>query len=185
MIEITQETKDRVATILEGIPRGAERAFSNAINRALAVAKTQAYKGVMQEYAIKRSVISEYTKETIKQASSGDVCGTLIFSGRQIPLYKYKPTNPKQAPSRKMVYGGQKSKQALEHAFVTSFQSGHVGIFERVGKNKYPVRELMGSSMRSMVSNAVVIEKVYNKAQEKLDERLEHEISRLLAGYGG
>ena len=33
MIEITSETIERVETLLSGIPKGAERAFSNSINR--------------------------------------------------------------------------------------------------------------------------------------------------------
>ena len=59
------------------------------------------------------------------------------------------------------------------------------GIFERTGKSRLPIKQLMGSSMRSMVSNSVVMDQVYKEAQETFDTRIEHEIERLLAGYGG
>lgn len=63
--------------------------------------------------------------------------------------------------------------------------SGHLGIFERISKKRMPIEEIMGSSMRSMVSNSVVLDQVYKEAQDTFDKRIEHEIERLLAGYGG
>ena len=46
MIEITSEAIERAETLLASIPKGAERAFSSAINRGLSHTKTQAFKQV-------------------------------------------------------------------------------------------------------------------------------------------
>lgn len=184
MIEITEDTINRVQTILADVPRGAERALTNAINRSLTMAKSQSYKGVMAEYSIKRGVIKEYTSDSIEKASTGDICGVVRFAGEQIPLYKYSGTRP-SAPVKGKVFAGQKSPKAFEHAFYTNVTASKAGIFEREGKSRLPITQIMGSSMRSMVSNAVVMEQVYEETQEMFDKRLEHEIERLLAGYGG
>ena len=36
-----------------------------------------------------------------------------------------------------------------------------------------------------MVKNEVIMEKLTQEAQEKVDERLKHEIDRILNGHGG
>lgn len=184
MIEVTQDTIDKVNVLLSGISGGAEKVFGNAINRALTTARSQAYRGVTKEYAISKKVITEYTKDTIKKASNSDVCGVLTFSGKQIPLYKYNGVKPKN-PGKGKVFAGQKTPKAIEDAFFINVSANKAGIFERVGKERTPIVQLMGSSMRSMVSNAVVMEEIYDKTQETLDKRIDHEIERLLAGYGG
>ena len=184
MITISQETIDRISVLLSEVPKGTERALSNAANRAVAKARTETFKGVTSEYKITKKVISEYTKDSIKNATTSDLCATLIFAGKQIPLYKYSLTKPKH-PGKGKVFAGQKTAVALEHAFRNQITTAKEGIFERTGKSRLPIKQLMGSSMRSMVSNAVVMDQVYKEAQETFDTRIEHEIERLLAGYGG
>ena len=44
MIQITNETVEKVNAILSGVPKGAQRALSNAINRGLSKVKTGAFK---------------------------------------------------------------------------------------------------------------------------------------------
>lgn len=184
MITITQDTIDRISNLLVEVPNGTERAMASAANRAIAKAKTESFKGVTKEYKIKRNVIAEYTKDSIKNATTSDLCATLIFAGQQIPLYKYSLTKPKY-PGGGKVFAGQKTARAFEEAFIAQMSSGHIGIFQRTGKARKPIEQKMGSSMRSMVSNAVVMDQVYKEAQETFDNRLEHEVERLLAGYGG
>lgn len=184
MITVSQETIDKISTLLSDVPKGTERALYNAANRAIAKARTEAFKGVTKEYKITKKVISEYTRDSIRNATSSDLCATLIFAGQQIPLYKYSLTKPKY-PGKGKVFAGQKTAVALEHAFRNQISAKKEGIFERVGKSRLPIEQVMGSSMRSMVSNSVVMDQVYKEAQETFDTRLEHEVERLLAGYGG
>lgn len=197
MITISQETIDRISVLLSEVPKGTERALSNAANRAIAKARTETFKGVTSEYKITKKVISEYTKDSIKNATTSDLCATLIFAGKQIPLYKYSLTKPKH-PGKGKVFAGQKTAVALEHAFRNQITAKKEGIFERTGRFHYVehkktgkiryreiIKQLMGSSMRSMVSNSVVMDQVYKEAQETFDTRIEQEIERLLAGYGG
>lgn len=197
MITVSQETIDRISVLLSDVPKGTERALVNAANRGLAKARTEAFKGVTSEYKITKKVISEYTKDSIKNATTSDLCAKLIFVGQQIPLYKYSLTKPKH-PGKGKVFAGQKTAVAFEHAFRNWVSDKKEGLFERTGsfhevehkktgKIRYreKIKQIMGSSMRSMVSNAVVMEQVYKEAQETFDKRIEHEIERLLAGYGG
>ena len=50
MIEVSAEAIERVERILAVVPKGAERALSNAINRGLSRVKTGATKRVKEVY---------------------------------------------------------------------------------------------------------------------------------------
>ncbi len=189
MIEITENKIKQIEAILSAVPGGAEKAYTKAINTAIKGVKKTVYREVMGQFAISKDVLEKYTEETVRKASSDNVCGTVIFSGEQIPLYKYSLTSPKK-PSRHLkmpVIGGQQTAAVLEGAFVQRMKSGHLGIFRRTGgisqrTGKPEITELMGSSLRSMANNSVVLDKVYEEMQKKVDTTLEKEIERLLRG---
>lgn len=184
-IDISEDTKAKVSVLLSEIPKGPEKAFTGAINGALTRARTVIFQEVQGTYAIKKKVLDEYTKTDLQKASTSDVCGVIKFAGTQIPLYKYDPTNPKYPIHGMTVRAGQKTATTFENAFIAKMKSGHLGIFERTSKTSLPVKEIMGSSMQSMAGNEKIMEKASEEANKTLDNRLDHEIHRLLNGYGG
>lgn len=186
MIEITAETIERVETLLAGIPKGAERALSNAMNRGLSKMKTGAAKKVREVYTVQSSAINEATSTRIQKASTGNLAGYIHFSGYKIPLYKFKVT-PKAPGIKKQVTAAVKKGggTAFEHAFIAQMKSGHIGVFERETSKRFPIEEKMGLAMAQMVGNQSVIAELEKEAQKTVDERVTHEIDRLLNGYGG
>ena len=58
-------------------------------------------------------------------------------------------------------------------------------MFERDGADRLPITEFMGPSAAQMAANSVVVEQVEEKAQAVINKRIEHEIARILNGYGG
>lgn len=186
MIEITSETIERTQTLLAGIPKGAERAFSAAINRGLSHTKTQAFKQVKTVYAVKQSALNEATTTRVQKASTGNLAGYVSFSGVKIPLYKFQVTPKEPRKGQKVRAGVMKGGGAtFDSAFIAKMKSGHIGIFERITSRRLPIEEKMGLSAAQMVKNEVIIDQLTKEAQEKVDERLKHEIDRILNGYGG
>lgn len=186
MIEITSETIERAETLLAGIPKGAERAFSNAINRGLSHAKTQAFRQVKRVYAVKQTALNETTTTRIQKASTGNLAGSVSFSGVKIPLYQFQVTPKEPRKGQKVRAGVMKGGgETFDHAFLAKMRSGHIGIFERLTSKRLPIEEIMGLSAAQMVQNQVIIDQLTEEAQKKVDERLEHEIERILNGYGG
>ena len=59
------------------------------------------------------------------------------------------------------------------------------GVFERETSKRFPVQELMGLSTAQMVENENIMQTLEEEAQTVVNERLEHEIERILNGYGG
>lgn len=186
MIEITSETIERTQTLLAGIPKGAERAFSSAINRGLSHAKTQAFKQVKTVYAVKQSALNEATTTRVQKASTGNLAGYVSFSGVKIPLYKFQVTPKEPRKGQKVRAGVMKGGDAtFDNAFIAKMKNGHIGIFERITSRRLPIEEKMGLSAAQMVQNEVIMDQLTKEAQEKVDERLKHEIDRILNGYGG
>ncbi len=185
MIEITSETIERAETLLAGIPKGAERAFSNAINRAVTYSKTKAFKEVRKVYTVKQSDLNSKTSTKVQKASTGNLAGYVSFSGAKLPLYKFQVTPKAPGKGKKVRAAVMKGGGAtFDSAFIANLGSG-MGVFERITSRRYPTEEIMGLSAGQMVQNEVIIEQLEKEAQEKVDERLKHEIDRILNGYGG
>jgi len=186
MIEISAETVERVETLLAGIPKGAERALSNAMNRGLSKVKTGAVKKVKEVYTVQSSAAKEATNIRIGKASAGNLAGYISFAGYKIPLYKFKVTPRVPGIKKKVVAEVKKgSKTPFEHAFIAQMENGHKGVFERQTGKRFPIEEKMGLAMGQMLGNQKVIEELEKEAQTTVDERITHEIDRLLNGYGG
>lgn len=186
MIEISAEAVERVEKLLAGVPKGAERALSNALNRGLSKVKTGATKRVKEVYTVQTGALSAATKIRVQNASTGNLVGQVSFSGVKIALYKFSVT-PKVPGTGSRVFATVKRGEGgtFEEAFIATMQSGHTGVFEREGPKRFPIEEKMGLSAAQMVGNEKVIEAVEKEAQETVNERIEHEIERLLSGYGG
>lgn len=186
MIEISAETVERVETLLAGVPKGAERALSNAMNRGISKVRTGAVKEVKEVYTVQSSAAKKATNTRMKKASTGDLAGYISFAGYKIPLYKFKVT-PKEPGMKKKVMAEVKkgSKTPFEHAFIAQMENGHKGVFERETSKRFPIEEKMGLAMGQMLENQNVIAKLEKEAQKTVDERITHEIDRLLNGYGG
>ena len=185
-IEIEAERMEQVRALLAGVPKGAERAFSNAINRGLSRIKSQAWKQVKQVYTEQSSALNAATTTQVQKASAGNLAGYIHFSGVKIPLYKFK-VSPKQPGSGQRVKASVKKGggATFESAFIAAMKSGHVGVFERDTRKRLPVSEFMGLSAAQMVGEQTVSTELQEEAQRTVNERLDHEIDRLLNGYGG
>jgi Prophage minor tail protein Z (GPZ). len=186
MIEVSTETIQRVEMLLAGVPNGTERALANAINRGSSRLKTGASKKVREVYAIQSSAINGSTNTKIQKASTRNLAGFISFAGYKIPLYKFKVTPKAPNSKRKVVAAVKKGGgTTFEEAFVAELKSGHVGIFERKTSKRFPIEEKMGLAMAQMVRNKDIVSSLEKEAQETVNQRIEHEIDRLLNGYGG
>lgn len=200
MIEISEETVNRVERILAEVPGGAQKALSAAMNRGLAKVRTAAFKEVRSVYAVQYGALKEKTNIRTKKASTSNLAGEVYFSGVKIPLYKFKVTPQAAATGAKVMATVQKGNQTeFSNAFIAMMGNGHIGVFERTGtqgiksrteqykagKHTEKLEEKMGLSVPQMVGNSDVIERVSAEAQETINTRVEHEIERILNGYGG
>lgn len=201
MIEVSEQTMDRIHTILAGVEKADEKVLKPALARGLMAARTMASKKVRETYFISaRDFKDRSSWDYKKPETTGDeIVGSIDYSGFAIPLYKFKatpksPTFGKKAVSVQVKRGtGGKSR----HAFVAQMQSGHLGIFHRINKysdkkrnqenktkHNQMIEERYGPSVPKMIGNDKVIQAVEERVNEVINQRIEHEIERLLNQYG-
>ena len=204
MIEVSEETIDRIHTILAGVENADKKVLKPALTRGLMAGKTAAGKAVRQTYHISAGDFNSrgYMKyNSVSQGSDG-IVGSIEYSGGVIPLIKFKvsPNTPKKktTPSAAVLKASSLTKFARQNnVFVQQMKSGHIGIFERKegeysasrgsGQNKHTekLKELLSPAVPQMVGNDTVMQTVEDRENEEINQRIDHEIDRLLSKNGG
>ena len=185
--EANQGTIQRLNKILAGIPGGAYKAAYNAMKRAGDTAKTKAGQFAAAEYTISKSTfMSNVTEKT--QISGGNSMGgvaslSISFAGTVLPLLSFSTRYSRDGAITTQVKrnGG---AATLQHAFAAKVY-GPIAVFERVGAPRFPVEQKFGPSTGHMMQNEKVVEQMDKTIQETFEQRAEHEILRLLNGWGG
>lgn len=190
--------------ILAGIPGGVEKAARAAAGRTTDYVRKQSSERIRERYAVSKGNIRANENIRVSYSMGGGVSATVIFSGSKLPLYRFDGASPKSPSYQQgrlvpaLVSGGWRlvhpgtaaaghqlrgtGASKFENGFVAAMGSGHVGIFERAGTS---ISEIMGSSVPQMVGNDEVINKLSEDAGKKFEERMDHEIARILNGWGG
>lgn len=182
MITINVGQMDRAEAALQHIPKAAPKAIAKALNRAAETARTEAARKIREKYYVKHSDVISTIR--IHRAKPEDLAAVVTSKGSPIALYKFHVTPKQPQPRRKtpiIVRVKRDSGGPLKRAFVARVGSA-LGVYSRVGKPRLPIRQHYGPSIPQMLDSEDVVQWVEDKARERLDERLDHEINRLLEG---
>lgn len=183
--EVGGDTLERLNKILANVPGGVFKASSAALKRAGDAAKTRAGQFAAAEYTIsKGDFMRHVTEKTHINGGAGGVMNMSIsFGGQVLPLLTFNTTYTKDGAVQTQVKrnGG---ASTLQHAFVARI-FGPTAVFERVGSPRFPVEQKFGPSTAHMMQNEQVIEKMDETIRTTYDTRIEHEILRVLNGWGG
>ena len=104
------------------------------------------------------------------------------FAGYVIPLLQF---NTSVDSSGRVVTQVKRNGAAetLNHAFKAQM-GPHIGIYERTGAGRWPVKELYGpATPQMMYSNEAVMDAVEEKMADTYNRRIEHEVDALLNGW--
>lgn len=207
MIEVDARGIEQAQELLKDIPGATKKAVSTALRKSLRNAKKEAVKKVKERYTIRKA---GYVSRTIKMKVE-NMTGILSSKGPVNDLSYFK-TNPKTVPKRRPPKGKYLYSQVVKgqggtiaHAFLARMKSGHVGVFQRAGKNansvpsywrstwgwgahkgrgvKEAIKKLSGPSTPQMLGSPSVTEFIAKKMLERMDKNLEHEIDAFLKGY--
>jgi hypothetical protein len=183
--EVGGNTLDRVNKILAGVPGGVWKATSAALKRAGDTAKTRAGQFAAGEYTVSKGdfMRNVTTKSHIKGGAGGVVSMDISYAGHVLPLLTFNTRFSRDGRVQTQVKrnGG---ATALDHAFVASI-FGRTAVFERVGAPRFPVEQKFGPSTGHMMQNEQVVEKMDETIRTTYEARIEHEILRVLNGWGG
>ncbi len=175
---------DRANRVLAGIPGGSISAAHAALERAGQRARTEASRAVSQKYIVKVGDFNKNVTYKATEKSSGNsvTSVSLNFSGRVIRLIEFETKVGQNGRVTTHVKRDSAPKQ-LDHAFARPV-FGQAGVFERTTTKRFPVRQLYGPAIPQMLDNEQVKEMMEKVAVETFQQRMEHEMLRVLNGWG-
>lgn len=100
-------------------------------------------------------------------------------------VIKYNVTPQKATYGKTPVKAAVKRSESqveLAKSFTAQMPNGHIGIYERKSDSSYPIKQLYGPSVPRMAENAVVLKTVEDRVNEVINNRMEHELDRILNG---
>ena len=181
--QIGEKSLDRVNKILQTFPSGAFKATYAALRRAGNTSKTQAGRFASARYTIsKGDFMRNVTEKTVVKGDSGGVASmSITFAGHVLPLLTFKTnySSDGRVQTQVMRNGG---ATTLQHAFTANI-FGNVAVFERLGTSRFPVEQKFGPSTAHMMQNDEVIKQMDDTIRSKYEERIEHEILRIMNGW--
>lgn len=183
-VDAVEGSLSRAQKVLAGISGGWQKAVGSAISRAAAAGKTEAKSAVTAEYAISQSTFLRSTRNVNHfQRDAEGVSVVFGFAGYVLPLLSFN-TSVSSSGAVSTQVKRQGAKETLDRAF-RARMGGHTGIYERYGPDRFPVRELFGPATPQMLySNEDVLDRMEAKMADVYDARIDHEILRLLNGWG-
>lgn len=183
MIEISSQKIDRAALLLRNVPGGIHKALYNTVKRTMVTVKAKAATEITKHYRISAAQVKKSSRMKDRITSGMSMTGTITFAGNVIPLINFAV----RYGSGGLVTASVMKKSggaALKHAFVANLQHG-TGVFERTLPKRASSVQLYGPSVAHMMGNEDVLAKIEAAASSTAEKRLEHEITRILNGYGG
>lgn len=154
-----------------------------ALKRAADTAKSKAGQFVAAEYTISKSEFMRrvHQKTHIKSESGGVISMKVTYAGHVIPLIEFNTRYSRSGTLTTQVKRDS-TPATLDHAFAARV-FGPIGIFERVGYERFPVEQKFGPSGAHMMSNETIVENMDEIIRDTYERRLEHEITRVLNGW--
>ena len=184
--DIGEITLDRLYEKLEGVADSAFKASYAAVKRAGETAKTRAGQFASEEYTITKGSFMKNVRMSAKVIGKGGgmIAGFEIrYAGNVLPLLAFKTKYSKRGALTTQVKR-KGSAATLNRAF-TARAFGSMAVFERVGNERYPLEQKYGPSTAHMLQNEVVTRKMGDEIRKVFEQRLDHEITRVLNGWGG
>ena len=191
MIEVSEDTMNRIQTLLQGIEGAKGKVLRPAFGRAMQTGKTEAKRQALQTYHIKPGEFNSNTRVQYKGINDNpdEIIGSITFSGNPIKLIKFNVT-PKTVPKGNVTPTANVLRanapvkfSRSNDVFVQQMVSGHIGIFQREETGK--LKELYAPSGPKMVENEEVMGAIEDRVNEVINKRIDHEIERLLNKNGG
>lgn len=158
----------------------APQAISRAMNRAIAALDVEANKGIRKKYHVKAGDVKSAT--TRKKTSPSKLSASVEMAGSPMGLDKFKVSpktvNPKRKSQLKISVRKDRGAKTIGGAFNANIAG--VKVMKRTGKKRLPIDRLFGPSVPQMAKNEEVSLAAGRRGGVVFEERLRHEIGRLI-----
>ena len=193
MLQVSIDSNiDEIEKKLSEITDRSRLVMMRAMNRTARNIATTTKREVASRYFVKQKQVADTLK--ISKASKSNLEVAVVSKGEK---FKVSPREPvkiisreertpkvykaavKKAGGLKPLYGERVSGKQSKPFFATT-KKGTQGIFFRSRGKAYPIKQVMGPAIPQIIDNKEIMENIMKKANETLEKRIEHELSRVM-----
>ena len=111
--------------------------------------------------------------------NGGNVSVEITFAGNVIPLIEFSTKFTRDGGIHTTVKRG--GGGTLSHAFIP--EKLKLGVYERLSSARFPIEQKYGPSAAHMMMEPEVVQNMEKHMVEAFNQRIEHEITRILNGW--
>lgn len=181
-----------VCQALEVIGPKSRQVLARSANETAKKARMLLGNKARETYEVKKSGANK--SMSLQRATTASPVAILTAKGRPIPLKQFKSQPATYSPSKrpKVVKARAiKAHKMVElqkdgnKGFIARMKSGHIGLFYRNGKKRFPIYQYYSISMPNMLKSEQFVYGVLRPTiQDILQKQVERQIQRVLAGKG-
>ncbi len=173
MIEISydQNMLAQVEKKLGKMKREAPKALKNALNQTARQARTDLKNQVRKQYTVKAGKVSQAMR--IQRATNSKLNATIFVKGKVLNITNYKTSTPKKGAKAQVVKDGG-LKQIIGPKGITAFQGINDLLWQRRGKERYPIKPLKSLSIPKAVGSE---KKVYGIVKPDIKKNLKANVN--------
>ncbi|MER9003317.1 phage tail protein [Mesorhizobium sp. M0862] len=154
-------------------PPRLNQALSVSVNTTAKQVRTFAARIVAKQGGLKRGDVDPSIR-IYPHSTPQTLSATVRGSGRPIALIKFAARQTK-AGTTANAWGVRK---LYKHTFIATMRSGHEGVFVRETKKRNPIKELWGSGVTQVMSQAITMGEIEADAQAKLTTNVVRQLKR-------
>ena len=156
----------------------APKVLKNAINQTARQAKNDLKDQVRKQYTVKTGKISQAMR--IQRATNSKLDATIFVKGRVLNITNYKTSAPKKGAKAQVKKNGG-LKQIIGPKEITAFKGKNDLIWQRRGKERYPIKPLKSISIPKAVGNEKgAYDIVKPNIKKNLKANVESQVRRIL-----
>ena len=192
-VRVTIDGADSVLNMLRLAPNELAKAERMAVNKTVTGARTDITTMVRKDIGLNIKLKDLRKRIHVTKASkSGPARGELRIKGSAIPLADFSP-RPSKPGTKRLAGGGYSPKggrsvevfkgkrRVLEGSFLAKGRkSGRLGMFQRVGDERYPIRQMYGPKPETLIQQGDNMESLRSRIGARLKMNHDHEIKRAL-----
>jgi hypothetical protein len=168
--------------ILAGIADGSKKAIVRALNKTVGIPTGGVQSDAVKAVAGKINLTQKDIKKSfeVKKATYTDLSAYVRSTGKPTPLGRFIRTRQTSKGISVQVKRS-RPRTVIRHAFfITAKKGSYKGVYWRVGRHRYPIKQRYGPRVPDIFENTEVMQPILQKAQERLDKNFNHEVEFLL-----
>jgi hypothetical protein len=186
-VKLDPNDVNRIQRLLSYVPKSIPKVFCTALNKTATTARKESAQKIAAASGIKVNIVRGRIRLT--PATYTRWISKITVYASRIPIIKLLKGRIRDGerkftvPTKIAMYVAGKGEP--DSPFFATMPSGHFGLFDRVGLNRLPIREVFGPSLGEIFEGSQgIINAVQRNASANLAKNVEGQVRRVLAKGG-